>query len=77
MQRSIEEIYRTGMAQKVGMEHVKSSIDGLGVPVGTDDRRLFGIELKTRVTENTRRPEIELRTNIQMGYKFVKINYKV
>jgi len=76
----VSEIYRPGMAKRVGMDYAKSSIDALGVCVGVelgDEPKLIGIEVKTRTEETTRQPEIQLRSNLQRGERFVKINYKL
>ena len=75
----VSEIYRPGMVQKVNQKYVKSSIDALGVLMGSDvgdAPELIGIEVKTRTVEETRKPELLIRSNLQRNRRFIRVDYK-
>jgi len=77
----VAEIYRPGMVRNECKPYMKTSIDALGVLVGTAagdcSSELIGIELKTRTVDKTRSEEIAFRNNLQRGKKFIKIPYKL
>lgn len=76
---NISEVYRPGLVRQSRKHYVKSSIDALGVLVGSVDgtgAELVGIEIKTRVSlETTRSAEINIRATLQRYERFVKIGY--
>ena len=58
----VKEIYRPGLVQKSDQVYVKTSIDALAVLEIMDGvHRLVGVEVKTRTTDGTRKPEISMR----------------
>ena len=64
LHRATSTILRPGMVKKTDAPYSKTTIDGIGfleVNGNGDDRELFGIEVKTRVTHGTRQREIQNR----------------
>jgi len=72
----VKEIYRPGLVQKCDQVYVKTSIDALAVLELTDgDNRLVGVEVKTRTSDGTRRPEISIRMGHHCANMFVHVPY--